>query len=106
MFEHYKNSIPRKEKVFEASSSAPINKVCGGDQPMDIEEIMAKRLEMAICSSEISSSRNELDKYLGEERESKDPHFDILKWWKLNQCRYPILAKMARDILDILAREL
>ncbi|KAF5796779.1 putative HAT dimerization domain, ribonuclease H-like superfamily [Helianthus annuus] len=30
-----------------------------------------------------------------------DPRFDILKWWKVQQCRYPILAKMARDILAI-----
>ncbi|KAK1406454.1 hypothetical protein QVD17_41753 [Tagetes erecta] len=56
---------------------------------------------MAIGSSEIFSSRNELDKYLGEEREPKDPHFDILQWRKLNQCRCPVLAKMARDILAI-----
>ena len=30
-----------------------------------------------------------------------DPNFDILKWWKVNQCRYTVLAKMARDILAI-----
>ncbi|KAK1434487.1 hypothetical protein QVD17_00230 [Tagetes erecta] len=56
---------------------------------------------MAMGSSEIFSSRNELDKYLGEEREPKDPYFVILQWWKLNQCRYPDFAKIARDILTI-----
>ena len=24
---------------------------------------------------------------------------DILKWWKINQIRFPILSKMARDFL-------
>ena len=24
---------------------------------------------------------------------------DILKWWKINQLRFPILSKMARDFL-------
>nr|KAJ0202299.1 hypothetical protein LSAT_V11C600329310 [Lactuca sativa] len=30
-----------------------------------------------------------------------DTNFDILLWWKIQQCRYPILSKMARDILTI-----
>ncbi|KAI3777903.1 hypothetical protein L1987_47706 [Smallanthus sonchifolius] len=61
---------------------------------------------MAMGSSEISSSKTELDKYLGEECKPKDQQFDILLWWKLNQCRYPILAKMARDVLAILVLRL
>lgn len=38
---------------------------------------------------------------MGEDREPKDPKFDILNWWRVQQCRYPVLAKMARDILAI-----
>jgi hypothetical protein len=68
---------------------------------MDIEELMTKRFEMAMGSSETSLRKTELDKYLGEDREPMDPRFDILQWWKVQQCRYPILAKMARDILAI-----
>ncbi|KAI3828330.1 hypothetical protein L1987_02430 [Smallanthus sonchifolius] len=64
LFELYTKSMPQKEKVVEASSSSA-NEVCG-DQAMDIEQIMAKRFEMAMGSSEISSSKIESDKYLGE----------------------------------------
>lgn len=68
---------------------------------MDIEVIMTKKFEMAMGSSDITSKKTELDKYLGEEREPMDTNFDILLWWKIQQCRYPILSKMARDILTI-----
>lgn len=68
---------------------------------MDIEVIMTKKIEMAMGSSDITSKKIELDKYLGEEREPMDTNFDILLWWKIQQCRYPILSKMAQDILAI-----
>lgn len=31
----------------------------------------------------------------------KDLNFDILSWWKLNQVEFPILSRLARDILSI-----
>ncbi|KAK1407656.1 hypothetical protein QVD17_39277 [Tagetes erecta] len=109
---------------------------------MDIEEIMAKRFEMAMVSSEISLSRNELDKYLGEELNPRTHiltfnngggsiNADIpclLRWLEIffpfqfpqllqspllapvDGCsilpnvlnpKYPVLAKMARDIFSI-----
>lgn len=47
-----------------------------------------------------SSVQSELSKYL---EESFEPHtgLDILNWWKVNSNRFPILAKMARDLLAI-----
>ena len=29
------------------------------------------------------------------------PNFEVLLWWKANQAKFPVLAKMARDILAI-----
>lgn len=46
------------------------------------------------------SEKNELDDYL--ETRYKIPYdddFDILGWWKTNEPQYPILSKMARDLL-------
>ena len=47
----------------------------------------------------------ELEQYLEEALfpldDSNDLSFDILNWWKLNGPKYPILAKMACDILAI-----
>ncbi|KAL0296012.1 UNVERIFIED_CONTAM: Zinc finger BED domain-containing protein RICESLEEPER 1 [Sesamum radiatum] len=44
---------------------------------------------------------SELEKYLSEDVEEYREKFDILKWWKVNTQRFPILSKMARDILAV-----
>lgn len=46
--------------------------------------------------------KSELDEYLSEKiviPSSKS--FDVLAWWKGNCLKYPILSKMARDVLSI-----
>ncbi|KAL2247343.1 UNVERIFIED_CONTAM: Zinc finger BED domain-containing protein DAYSLEEPER [Sesamum indicum] len=45
--------------------------------------------------------KSELEKYLNEDVEEYRKKFDILKWWKVNTQRFPILSKMARDILAV-----
>ncbi|KAL0401880.1 UNVERIFIED_CONTAM: Zinc finger BED domain-containing protein RICESLEEPER 2 [Sesamum latifolium] len=45
--------------------------------------------------------KSELDKYLGEDLEVFRKEFDILNWWKVNSYRFPILSKIARDILAV-----
>ena len=45
--------------------------------------------------------KSELDKYLAEDIEDDDHSFNILSWWKYNSPRFPILSRMARDILAI-----
>lgn len=44
-------------------------------------------------------SQTEVDLYLSEPREKKNPDFDILNWWKVNSTKYPTLGLIARDIL-------
>ena len=46
-------------------------------------------------------SSNELDRYLKEELLPRKEEVDILEWWKTNVSNYPVLSKMARDILAI-----
>ena len=46
-------------------------------------------------------SSNELDGYLKEELTPRKEEVDILDWWKNNSSKYPVLSKMARDILAI-----
>ncbi|KAL0379045.1 UNVERIFIED_CONTAM: putative AC transposase [Sesamum radiatum] len=44
--------------------------------------------------------RSELDTYLNEKIEiDESPTFSITKWWKLHMPRFPILARLARDVL-------
>jgi hypothetical protein len=48
-----------------------------------------------------ANSKTELDKYLSEDPEEQSPEFDVLCWWKCNSARFPVLSKLARDILAI-----
>lgn len=50
---------------------------------------------------ELENIKSELDIYLGEPRYKFPGPFDCLEWWKINSPKYPILSKMARDILAI-----
>ncbi|KAJ3686932.1 hypothetical protein LUZ61_016096 [Rhynchospora tenuis] len=46
---------------------------------------------------------SELDQYLAEPLDhcSLDDDFDILSWWKLKAPKYPVLARLARDVLAV-----
>ena len=40
------------------------------------------------------SKKSDLDLYLNEAIVEEDGKFDVLKWWKLNSERFPILSKL------------
>ena len=42
-----------------------------------------------------------MDQYLKEQKFPRKDNFDILEWWKANCPKFPILAKMARDVLVV-----
>ncbi|KAJ9557040.1 hypothetical protein OSB04_011654 [Centaurea solstitialis] len=44
---------------------------------------------------------NELKRYLNEPKAPYTNGFDILHWWKQNALRFPIVSRMAKDILAI-----
>ena len=46
-------------------------------------------------------NKSELDRYLMEDVEFLSVNFDILNWWKVNSSKFPILSKIARDVLVI-----
>uniref|UniRef100_A0A453C257 HAT C-terminal dimerisation domain-containing protein n=2 Tax=Aegilops tauschii subsp. strangulata TaxID=200361 RepID=A0A453C257_AEGTS len=58
---------------------------------------------MRVCGEDSTSTntRTELDKYLAEDTEELTAEFDLLEWWKCNAPHFPVLSKMARDILAI-----
>ncbi|XP_013709787.1 zinc finger BED domain-containing protein DAYSLEEPER-like [Brassica napus] len=43
----------------------------------------------------------ELNRYLGETLVVGSEDFDVLSWWRVNSTNYPILSKIAADILPI-----
>ncbi|KAI3463424.1 hypothetical protein Pfo_020087 [Paulownia fortunei] len=46
-------------------------------------------------------TKSELDQYLQESVLPRVQGFDVLGWWKVNRSKYPILSKMASDILSV-----
>lgn len=47
------------------------------------------------------NKQTELEVYLSESIIDDTNNFDILRWWKVNSERFPILSKVARDILAV-----
>ncbi|XP_038978584.1 zinc finger BED domain-containing protein RICESLEEPER 2-like [Phoenix dactylifera] len=63
-------------------------------------------MDFAQFRSQSSSKRpkiSELDSYLDDDvfPDLENKEFDILTWWKSNAAVYPILSRMARDVLAI-----
>lgn len=44
---------------------------------------------------------NELELYYKEDILPRVDDFDILTWWKANSLKYPLLSRIARDVLAI-----
>jgi len=40
---------------------------------------------------------------LADDTVPRTDSFDILNWWKANYAAYPVIARMARDVLSALA---
>jgi hypothetical protein len=57
--------------------------------------------QMSNTGGSTATVKSELDKYLTEDNEELSKGFDILKWWKINATRLPIMSHMARDLLAI-----
>ena len=55
----------------------------------------------ATQNSQPISSKSDLNRYLEDPLVKRTPDFDVLQWWKMNNGKYPILAKMAKDLLAI-----
>nr|GMD42555.1 zinc finger BED domain-containing protein RICESLEEPER 2-like [Ipomoea batatas] len=71
----------------------------GGKGPAGPQGLM-NRFKRFKNQSGSSMEKTELDRYLREDVEDKEP-FDILQWWKVNQPRFPILVEMVRDVLFV-----
>ncbi|CAI0448983.1 unnamed protein product [Linum tenue] len=49
----------------------------------------------------ISGGKSEAQRYLADVAEPETEDFDILMWWKVHSTKYPIISKMARDVLAV-----
>ena len=66
--------------------------------------IMASIINKSFASgsgSSSSSSTSEIDDYINTRWETSTNNFHILKWWKAKSSKYPVLSRIAKDILAI-----
>ncbi|XP_019194847.1 PREDICTED: zinc finger BED domain-containing protein RICESLEEPER 1-like [Ipomoea nil] len=85
------------ENMGSISSTSDV--VVSGSDCQGIDGLM-NRFKKFKNQSGSAIEKTELDKYLGEDVEDEQS-FDILRSWKVNQPRFPILAEMERDVLAV-----
>jgi hypothetical protein len=95
LFEEYKNIYAPSEKALA---------------PNDSQELVSKGRDLmrSIIDQQMNengggsvTAKSEIEKYFSEENEEDKQGFDILKYWKDNENRFPVLSHMARDLLAI-----
>ncbi|KAK3213265.1 hypothetical protein Dsin_017971 [Dipteronia sinensis] len=52
-------------------------------------------------TSNVDGVKSELDYYLEESALPRAASFDILAWWRTNGIKYPVLQRVAKDILAV-----
>lgn len=103
LFKLYTSSMPQEDKQKSSASNSALNNRNENRQGevMDFAKLLTSRFQMEVGFDHPQRNKSELDKYLEEPLENDCENFNILSWWKDNQRRFPILAKMARDVLAI-----
>jgi hypothetical protein len=95
LFEEYKKMYGPAEETSDAIDPVASKGGRGGK----LKEVIAKRMRLGNASS--NNTKSELDKYLAEETEDTEMKIDLLVWWKASEQRFPILSRLARDVLAI-----
>ncbi|XP_026459707.1 zinc finger BED domain-containing protein RICESLEEPER 2-like [Papaver somniferum] len=108
LYEKFKTDLFKVFNAYESqnSTAAPAffsNSVAH----MDVRSSGASSTDYAsfvLENDEDDVQKSELETYLGEPilptlTTQDEMNFDILVWWKMNSCKYPTLANIARDVL-------
>lgn len=98
-----KEALDNLYKEYSAEMSMPVNESTQGE---NIDElVMEESNPLADWDNHLSKKQrqptNELDRYLEEELFPRKEDFDILQWWSLHSSKYPVLSRLARDILAV-----
>ncbi|KAJ3688446.1 hypothetical protein LUZ61_017610 [Rhynchospora tenuis] len=98
LFNEYSESNPTSQSQSTTSSSH--SRSAASSSVSNTKADLKEFLNVRKTSEPIKS---ELEEYLTQPLDlaSMDDDFDILAWWKLKVPKYPIMAKMARDILAV-----
>lgn len=101
VYDFYSSQSPL---VVSASSTSdqPIKGFNANEFEEDAENMLAIQFKKQLMEEDSVESKSEVEKYLASGCEDLgDGSFDILKWWKVNSFRFPILSIIAREILAV-----
>ncbi|KAJ9557959.1 hypothetical protein OSB04_012573 [Centaurea solstitialis] len=92
LFEHYK-----RRTSWKGQSTASVVAI---DDSTSNKPTWEMDFESMMCDDDLLET-SELDDYLAEKLLPNEEGFDILMWWRCNGSKFPILQKIARDVLAI-----
>lgn len=105
LFEEYRLKYETTGSTASQSSSSSASSTSGSKQSMSSLQssrtFLIDQFNMYRSGGKSENVKSELEKYLSEEIENESGNFDVLLWWKVNSIRFPILSKLARDVLAV-----
>ncbi|KAH0782042.1 hypothetical protein KY290_001640 [Solanum tuberosum] len=97
LYNHYKNSIVGTSCETVGDQTDAVSEVSA----LDTSDVWQSQWEKFLEKENNNvDDKSDLDKYLEDDVE-KIKDFNILTWWKASSERYPIVSRIARDILAI-----
>ncbi|KAF7822187.1 zinc finger BED domain-containing protein RICESLEEPER 2-like [Senna tora] len=100
LFEYYQVLYPLPVDTGDSSClSTDITSEGGGDD--DDDGSWSSEFYSQVKKKQNDDKKNELERYLDDDVEFNYDGFHILKWWKSKTVKYPILSRIARDVLAI-----
>ncbi|KAJ4702657.1 Zinc finger BED domain-containing protein [Melia azedarach] len=102
LIKDYESKLKLREGSYSSSASSSSHSI--SHSLMSFSERQAERrlgFRNFVKSNVIEQKKTELQSYLDDGILVDFDNFDILSWWRVNQCQYPLLSKIARDILAI-----
>ncbi|XP_019150524.1 PREDICTED: zinc finger BED domain-containing protein DAYSLEEPER-like [Ipomoea nil] len=93
--------VQSASRTVQSTQSEPVHSQTSVRKP---QARMKSRLKKQRMETGGSSKETELQIYLSEKlvEDEENVDFDVLRWWKVNSDRFPILSRMARDVLVVL----
>ncbi|XP_019173846.1 PREDICTED: zinc finger BED domain-containing protein RICESLEEPER 2-like [Ipomoea nil] len=102
LFQDYVSCFPVQSVPENSAKSTPsviISDCVSIGKPQALLKSQIKKQKLG--SGDLSMKKTELEVYLSEVIVDDEDSFDLLRWWKLNSDRFPVLSKMARDVLAV-----
>ena len=105
LYHHYSTSAQPSSAVGSSSHSRPTGStVPSGDTDPSVGvrgNRVIRQYHQLMSTRNIMHCTSEVERYFMEAVEAPSDVFQLLTWWKVNSTKYPVLSRVARDVLAI-----